>query len=66
MIARAYVRYLGDLSAGQILAKKLQAYSELPEGQGVTFISLTGSKTRVKFKELFRKRLNQVGMDEHL
>ncbi|KAG0030231.1 Heme oxygenase 2 [Podila clonocystis] len=66
MIAHAYVRYLGEVSGGQILAKKLQTYRKLPEGQVVAFHQFGRIEDRVKFKELFRERLTQVEMDEHL
>jgi hypothetical protein len=37
LIAHAYLRYLGDLSGGQVFARKLRKYNELPEGEGVAF-----------------------------
>ncbi|KAF9353946.1 Heme oxygenase 2 [Mortierella sp. NVP85] len=64
LIAHAYVRYLGDLSGGQILAKKLQKYNDLPEGQGVAFYSFDEIEDKNEFKEQYRIRLNQVEVDE--
>ncbi|KAF9346648.1 hypothetical protein BGX26_001838 [Mortierella sp. AD094] len=64
LIAHSYVRYLGDLSGGQILAKKLQKYNELPEGKGVAFYQFDAVEDKDDFKDMFRKRLNQVEVDE--
>ncbi|KAF9405146.1 hypothetical protein BGZ94_003741 [Podila epigama] len=64
LIAHSYVRYLGDLSGGQILSKKLQKYNELPEGKGVAFYHFENVDDTEAFKDLFRKRLNQVEVDE--
>ncbi|KAF9145333.1 heme oxygenase (decycling) 1 [Mortierella sp. GBA39] len=64
LIAHSYVRYLGDLSGGQILAKKLQKYNDLPEGKGVAFYNFDRVENKNEFKEMFRIRLNQVEVDE--
>ncbi|KAF9431993.1 heme oxygenase (decycling) 1 [Entomortierella beljakovae] len=64
LIAHSYVRYLGDLSGGQILSKKLQKYNELPEGKGLAFYEFVEIEDIDGFKDLFRKRLNQVEVDE--
>jgi len=64
LIAHAYVRYLGDLSGGQILAKKLQKYNDLPEGKGVAFYHFDQIENATAFKDMYRIRLNQVEVDE--
>ncbi|KAG0335279.1 hypothetical protein BG004_000059 [Podila humilis] len=64
LLAHSYVRYLGDLSGGQILAKKLQKYNDLPEGKGVAFYNFDLIEDKEGFKDNFRKRLNQVEVDE--
>ncbi|KAF9303516.1 hypothetical protein BGZ74_003588 [Mortierella antarctica] len=64
LIAHSYVRYLGDLSGGQILAKKLQKYNDLPEGKGVAFYHFDLIEDKDGFKDQFRKRLNQIEVDE--
>ncbi|KAF9016534.1 hypothetical protein BGZ52_005775 [Haplosporangium bisporale] len=64
LLAHSYVRYLGDLSGGQILAKKLQKYNDLPEGKGVAFYHFDLIEDKEGFKDQFRKRLNQVEVDE--
>lgn len=37
LLAHAYVRYLGDLYGGQMLARRLRQQHGLPEGQGTRF-----------------------------
>ncbi|KAF9161057.1 hypothetical protein DFQ27_002686 [Actinomortierella ambigua] len=64
LIAHSYVRYLGDLSGGQILAKKLQKYNDLPDGLGVAFYYFDRIEDKDGFKENYRKRLNQVEVDD--
>ncbi|KAF9369191.1 heme oxygenase (decycling) 1 [Podila verticillata] len=64
LLAHSYVRYLGDLSGGQILAKKLQKYNDLPKGKGVAFYTFDLIEDKDGFKDQFRKRLNQVEVDE--
>ncbi|KAF9927813.1 heme oxygenase (decycling) 1 [Linnemannia zychae] len=64
LIAHSYVRYLGDLSGGQMLSKKLQKYNELPEGQGVAFYHFEQIEDVDQFKEMYRKRLNQIEVDD--
>ncbi|KAF9414948.1 Heme oxygenase 2 [Podila epigama] len=64
LLAHAYTRYLGDLSGGQILSRKLQKYNDLPEGKGVAFYQFDNIEDKEGFKEQYRKRLNQVEVDE--
>ncbi|KAG0054825.1 Heme oxygenase 2 [Gryganskiella cystojenkinii] len=64
LIAHAYVRYLGDLSGGQILAKKLQKYNDLPQGKGVAFYHFDEIENANDFKDMYRIRLNQVEVDD--
>ncbi|KAF9084479.1 heme oxygenase (decycling) 1 [Mortierella sp. AM989] len=66
LISHAYVRYLGDLSGGQILAKRLQKFNDIPEGKGVAFYQFDLVEEPDKFKEMFRKRLNQVEVSDEL
>jgi len=66
LAAHAYVRYLGDLSGGQVLAKRLQKFNDLPEDQGVAFYFFPLIEDNDQFKEMFRKRLNQIEVDDTL
>ncbi|KAF9333854.1 hypothetical protein BG006_003058 [Podila minutissima] len=52
--------YNGDLSGGRVLAKKLQKHIEPPEDRDVAFCQFDTVENRNMFKELFRKKLNQV------
>ncbi|KAK3847039.1 MAG: hypothetical protein J3R72DRAFT_343186, partial [Linnemannia gamsii] len=66
LIAHSYVRYLGDLSGGQVLAKRLQKYNDLPEDKGVSFYHFALVEDNDQFKEMFRKRLNQVEVEDEV
>ncbi|KAF9354667.1 heme oxygenase (decycling) 1 [Mortierella sp. AD094] len=66
LIAHAYVRYLGDLSGGQVLSKRLQKFNDIPEDKGVAFYQFDLIEEPDKFKEMFRKRLNQVEVSDEL
>ncbi|KAF9906191.1 heme oxygenase (decycling) 1 [Linnemannia zychae] len=66
LIAHSYVRYLGDLSGGQVLAKRLQKYNDLPEDKGVSFYHFELIEDNDQFKEMFRKRLNQVEVEDEV
>ncbi|KAG0041884.1 heme oxygenase (decycling) 1 [Gryganskiella cystojenkinii] len=66
LAAHAYVRYLGDLSGGQVLAKRLTKFNDLPEDQGVAFYHFPLIEDNDQFKEMFRKRLNQIEVSDEL
>ncbi|KAF9962054.1 heme oxygenase (decycling) 1 [Modicella reniformis] len=66
LVAHSYVRYLGDLSGGQVLAKRLQKFNDLPENQGIAFYQFDWIEDPDTFKEMYRKRLNQIEVSEEL
>ncbi|ORY02253.1 hypothetical protein K493DRAFT_386863 [Basidiobolus meristosporus CBS 931.73] len=66
LIAHSYTRYLGDLSGGQILSKRIQKSLALPGNEGTKFYSFEHIKDHKEFKELYRSRLNQVHADKTL
>ncbi|KAK3821084.1 MAG: heme oxygenase-domain-containing protein [Benniella sp.] len=66
LAAHAYIRYLGDLSGGQILAKRLQKFNDIPEGQGVSFYQFDAIEDTDAFKDVFRKRLNMMEISDEL
>ncbi|KAG0292235.1 heme oxygenase (decycling) 1 [Linnemannia gamsii] len=66
LVAHSYVRYLGDLSGGQVLAKRLQKYNDLPEDKGVSFYHFALIDDNDQFKEMFRKRLNQIEVPDEV
>ncbi|KAG0353175.1 heme oxygenase (decycling) 1 [Podila minutissima] len=55
-----------DLEFYNVFAKKLQKHTEPPESGDVAFCQFDMVENRDMFKELFRKKLNQVQVDEHL
>ncbi|KAF9363502.1 heme oxygenase (decycling) 1 [Mortierella sp. NVP85] len=66
LAAHSYVRYLGDLSGGQVLAKRLQKFNDIPEDQGIAFYLFDEVEDANTFKEMFRIRLNQIEVSEEL
>ena len=64
LAAHAYVRYLGDLSGGQMLARIVAQGLQLPPGEGVAFYDF-GPAEQVKALALgFRVALDQIAVDE--
>ncbi|KAG0223335.1 heme oxygenase-domain-containing protein [Mortierella sp. GBAus27b] len=66
LAAHSYVRYLGDLSGGKVLAKRLQKFNDLPEDKGAAFYYFDLIEDVDQFKEMYRKRLNQMEVSEEL
>ncbi|CAL1712264.1 unnamed protein product [Somion occarium] len=75
LLAHAYVRYLGDLSGGQFIRRRLAKVYELEDGAGLTFYEFkqlggSGSSTMgdmKKIKEWYRDGMNAgVGDDQDL
>jgi len=65
LIAHLYTRYLGDLSGGQILAKRLIKHMHLPKsGPGTAFYRFDKIETPTLFKQVYRGRLNQIVMSD--
>jgi len=66
LIAHAYVRYLGDLSGGQVLKKAAVRGLNLPgDGSGTKFYEfsrIAGSDFK-KFKNMYRARMDSLPVD---
>nr|XP_004650315.2 heme oxygenase 1 [Jaculus jaculus] len=63
LVAHAYTRYLGDLSGGQVLKKIAQKALGLPSsGEGVAFFTFPNIGNAIKFKQLYRARMNTLEM----
>lgn len=61
LAAHSYVRYLGDLSGGQILKRILTRSLKLnPEGPGVDFYSFDQIEDVDSFKESYRRGLDSL------
>ncbi|MCE9597931.1 MAG: biliverdin-producing heme oxygenase [Spirochaetia bacterium] len=58
--AHAYVRYLGDLSGGQILKRIAQKSFELTDGQGLAFYEFPAVTDINAFKNSFRQALDNL------
>jgi len=66
LLAHAYVRYLGDLSGGQVLKKAAIRGLHLPtDGNGTQFyeFSRIPGKDFKKFKEMYRSRMDTLPVD---
>ncbi|KAK9764471.1 hypothetical protein K7432_007988 [Basidiobolus ranarum] len=64
LVAHSYTRYLGDLSGGQILAKKIQKSLNLPETAGTHFYQFPRINDMNDFKNFYRERLNAITVDQ--
>ena len=72
LVAHSYSRYLGDLSGGQILAKRLKKHIlNLSEGDGnwdsndgLQFYNFSNIGNHNAFKEEYRERLNKAPVDK--
>nr|YP_009396623.1 Heme oxygenase [Vertebrata australis]ARW65809.1 Heme oxygenase [Vertebrata australis] len=60
LIAHSYTRYIGDLSGGQILKKIAKNAMQLPDNLGTAFYDFELIDDEVKFKDLYRKSLNNI------
>lgn len=72
LIAHSYSRYLGDLSGGQILAKRLKKHvlkldendSAWDTTNGLNFYNFENLGNQADFKNFYRERLNAAKVDE--
>ncbi|KAI9480330.1 MAG: heme oxygenase-domain-containing protein [Benjaminiella poitrasii] len=72
LIAHSYSRYLGDLSGGQILAKRLKKHvlhldendSAWDTTEGLKFYEFNNLGNQVDFKNFYRERLNAAKVNE--
>lgn len=61
--AHAYVRYLGDLSGGQLLSGIVSRSLQLPPGQGLSFYDFGDAAQVASLASAFRTGLDSVGAD---
>lgn len=65
LIAHAYVRYLGDVSGGQILKRIIGRLFSLPtDGSGIAFFEFGRMESIPKFKEFYNARMNSLELDD--
>ncbi|MDM0113801.1 biliverdin-producing heme oxygenase [Variovorax sp. J22R133] len=60
LAAHSYVRYLGDLSGGQILARIVRESMALPAGSGTAFYDFGGAKEALRLKKAYREGLDKL------
>jgi heme oxygenase len=58
--AHAYVRYLGDLSGGQVLGRIVRKALHLPDARGTAFYEFPEIPDIGSFKQSFRESLDQL------
>jgi heme oxygenase (biliverdin-producing, ferredoxin) len=63
LLAHAYVRYLGDLSGGQVLRRLVPVRPGLPPGAGHSFYEFGGPAHAAHLAQLFRGGLGRVALD---
>ncbi|ORX52463.1 hypothetical protein DM01DRAFT_1336835 [Hesseltinella vesiculosa] len=74
LVSHSYTRYLGDLSGGQILAKRLKKHilqlkksdSSWHAQEGVSFYYFNTIGNTNEFKNMYRQQLDQVPVTESL
>jgi heme oxygenase len=64
LVAHHYVRYLGDLSGGQILGRVVARVYELPDGLGTAAYRFDEIASPKRFKEDYRARLDALPWDD--
>lgn len=64
LIAHSYVRYLGDLSGGQILKKVIAEMYGLKDGVGTAFYEFPDLPAPDEFKHQYRAALDRVDLTE--
>ncbi|CAM5786404.1 biliverdin-producing heme oxygenase [Cellulomonas persica] len=61
--AHAYTRYLGDLSGGQVVKRMVQRHYGVPD-EGVGFYDFPQIHKLKPFKDVYRERLDGLGLDD--
>jgi heme oxygenase len=64
LLANHYVRYLGDLSGGMIIARVLRRHLDLPEDKGTAFYSFPELASPREFKIRYRTLLDELPWDD--
>ncbi|MBM2887202.1 heme oxygenase (biliverdin-producing) [Leptospira interrogans] len=64
LAAHSYVRYLGDLSGGQILKKVAVRALNLPEGKGISFYEFPMIQDINGFKQNYRTALDSLPVND--
>jgi heme oxygenase len=62
-VAHHYTRYMGDLSGGQIIGRKVERTYGFTDGRGVEFYAFPGITKPKVFKDAYRARLDAASWD---
>jgi heme oxygenase len=63
LIAHSYTRYLGDLSGGQMMSRKVKKNYSLESDEGVQFFLFEHIESPKNFKEMYRQKLDEIEID---
>lgn len=63
IVAHHYTRYLGDLSGGQMIAKRVARQHEFQDGKGIEFYNFESLGSLDDFKVKYREALNSFGAE---
>lgn len=63
LVGHLYTRYLSDLSGGQVLGRAVERAFGLVDGTGTAFYRFGGTADRIRLKERFRARLDELPVD---
>ncbi|ORY39814.1 hypothetical protein BCR33DRAFT_852978 [Rhizoclosmatium globosum] len=66
LVAHTYSRYLGDLSGGQMIAKRISKSLSLETGAGLDFYEFPDIENHGEFKVLYRGLLDKLDTEEGL
>ncbi len=62
VLAHHYVRYLGDLSGGQVVARLVARHYQVPD-EALSFYRFEGIAKYKAYKDGYRRRLDDLGLD---
>ena len=65
LLAHHYVRYLGDLSGGQIIARRLRDHYGI-DGDGARFYDFSAVGKIKPYRDAYRDRLDALGLDDEV
>lgn len=63
LLAHHYIRYLGDLSGGQVIGRVLRRIYGFDSERGIEFYAFTDIDSPKRFKDDYRDRLDALGWD---
>ncbi|SHF09339.1 biliverdin-producing heme oxygenase [Streptoalloteichus hindustanus] len=63
-VAHHYIRYLGDLSGGQVVRAAVRRAYDLPDDLGAGFYAFPGVPNPQRFKDAYRELLDTAPWDE--